>query len=274
MQKKVCTVLRYVSACAISLMALIPFIVLLQMALNLPSSMVGRTIWRLPDFTTANIMTAWTKSNLDQAMLNSAIITGCSVLGVVLIASSAAYQIARFRTKVTAAFSNILIFSMAIPSIVSTVPLYLLMRQLSAINTRWGMILLNITFNLPFAVFLMTNFIRNVSVTMEEAAIIDGCSYFSAFFRVLMPVLKPIVTTVILLNTVSIWNEYGRSVFFLQKSRLYTIPLRISMFMQQYTANWELMAAGALVGMTPAVVIFLSFQKYYIKGMTAGAVKG
>ncbi len=274
MQKKVWTLVRYLLALLITLIALVPFIVLLQMALNLPSSMVGKTIWRIPDFTTQNIVTAWTKSKLGQAMVNSVIITGVSVTGIVLVASSAAYQIARFRSRATFVFSNLLVFSMAIPSIVSTVPLYLLMRGLSAINTRWGMILLNITFNLPFAVFLMTNFIRGINVSMEEAAIIDGCTCFSAFYRVLLPMLKPIVTTVILLNAVSIWNEYGRSVFFLQKSKLYTVPLRISMFMQQYTASWELMAAGALVGMLPPVVIFLSFQKYFIKGMTAGAVKG
>lgn len=274
MKKRTFTIVRYALAFLITLVALVPFIVLLQMALNLPSNMVGRTIWRLPDFTTQNIVTAWNKSNLGSAMLNSFIITGCSVLGIVLIASGAAYQIARFRSKLTVAFSNLLVFSMAIPSIVSTVPLYMLMRKLSAINTLWGMILLNITFNLPFAVFLMSNFIRNISISMEEAAIIDGCTCFSAFYRVLLPMLKPIVTTVILLNTVSVWNEYGKSVFFLQKSKLYTVPLRISMFMQQYTASWELMAAGALVGMLPAVTVFLMFQKYFIKGMTAGAVKG
>lgn len=274
MKKNVFKVLKILTYILLAIIALVPFIVLLQLSLNLPSMMVGKTIWRLPDFTFDNITLAWNKSQLAKAMVNSLIITGFSVTGIVIFASCAAYQIARFRSKVTILFSNILIFSMAIPSIVSTVPLYLLMRKLEAINTLWGMILLNITYNLPFAVFLMSNFIRNINMSMEEAAIIDGCSCFSAFFRVLFPIMKPIVTTVILLNSVAIWNEYGKSVFFLQKSKLFTVPLKISMFMQQYTASWELMAAGALVGMLPPVIIFFCFQKYYVQGMTAGAVKG
>ena len=274
MKKKIATALKIIVFLLLAVVALLPFFVLLQLSLNKPSMMVGKTIWRLPDFTFENISLAWTKSQLGRAMINSVVITGFSVAGIVLFGSCAAYQIARFRSRVTRIFSNALIFSMAIPSIVSTVPLYLLMRRLSAINTLWGMILLNVTYNLPFAVFLMSNFIRNINVSMEEAAIIDGCSCFSAFFRILLPLMKPIVTTVILLNSVSIWNEYGKSVFFLQKSKLFTVPLRISMFMQQYTASWELMAAGALVGMLPPVVIFFCFQKYYVKGMTAGAVKG
>ena len=274
MKKVIPGVLRTAAALVLGTIALLPFFALLQMALNTPSSMLGKTIWRIPDFTFDNIMNAWQKSKMGKAMANSILITGASVAGIVLVSSSAAYQIARFRSKATVLFSNILIFSMAIPGIVSTVPLYLLMRKLTAVNTLWGMILLNITYNLPFATFLMSNFIRSINISMEEAAIIDGCTCFSAFYRILLPILKPIVTTVILLNAVAVWNEYGKSVFFLQKSALYTVPLRISMFMQQYTASWELMAGGALVGMIPPVIIFLSFQKYYIKGMTVGALKG
>lgn len=274
MRIKVFTVFRYLIIVLICAVALIPFTVLLQMAFNLPSNMAGRTIWRMPDFTLDNVMTAWQKSDMGQAMLNSVIITVISVLGITVIASCAAYQIARFKSRITVIFSNLLILSMAVPTIVNTIPLYLLMRKISAINTLWGMILLNITYNLPFAVFLMSSFIRNISISMEEAAIIDGCSCFSVFYHILLPMMKPIVATVILLNSVTIWNEYGKSVFFLQKSELYTIPLRISMFMQQYTASWELMAAGAFIGMIPAVVIFLSFQKYFVDGMTSGAVKG
>lgn len=274
MKRKMIQFLRIMIAVGASAIAMIPFLVLLQMALNSPENMVGHSIWQMPEFTLDNIIVAWQKSELGKAMVNSFIIVIVSIVGLTLVASSAAYQIARFKSKFTILFSNLLVFSMAIPSIVSTVPLYLLMRNIHAINTLWGMILLNITFNLPFSIFLMSNFIRNISVTMEEAAIIDGCSCFSVFYRVLLPIMKPIIATVILLNTVTIWNEYGRSVFFLQKSELYTIPLRISMFMQQYTADWNLMAAGALVGMMPAVITFLAFQRYFIEGMTAGAVKG
>jgi raffinose/stachyose/melibiose transport system permease protein len=262
-------------ALAVALLFFIPFLVLLQLAFNSPQSIVGgNTIWRVPSFTLANIAEAWTRSNLLNALKNSAIITLGSVSLNVFASSSAAYQIARFPTKFSRGFYMTLIFSMAIPAIVTTVPLYLIMRGIGAINTLWGMILLNTTGLLPFATFLMTSFIEAMPRDMEEAAMIDGCTRFTSFFKVVLPLLRPAVITVILLNTVSVWNEYGRSVFFLQKSKMFTVPLATSTFIQKYSAEWELLAAGAFIGLIPAVIVFLLFQKQYINGLTAGAVKG
>jgi len=257
-----------------SLIAIIPFYILLQIAFSTPQQMSQSGVWHVPAFTMENIVTAWKKSGLGHAMLNSAIVTVSGVILTVLVSSAAAYQIARFSSKFTRVAYNVFIFSMAIPGIISTVPLYLLMRRIYAINSLWGIILLCVTSSLPFAVFLYTGFIRAVPREIEEAAIIDGCSYFSALWRVLFPVLKPVTTTVILLNTVYYWNEYGRSVFFLQKKAVYTVPLAISTFIDTYSTRWDLMAGGAIVAMIPAVVVFLVFQKYYIKGLQGGALKG
>lgn len=254
--------------------SLIPLLVLLQLAFHEPSQLTENGFLSLQKITLQNFPKAFESSNLFLGMRNSVVIAVVSLILTVFFSSAASYEIARFPSKFNSLAYMLFLFSMAIPSIISTVPLYILMRKLGAVNTRWGMILLNTAFAMPFAVFLYTSFIKSMTRDMEEAAKIDGCSAAGCFFKVLFPIMKPVTSTVILLNAVTFWNEYGRAVFFLQKQSTYTMPLSISLFIQKYGADWELMAAASLVALVPVVTVFLAFQKYYIKGLAAGAVKG
>lgn len=256
------------------IISLIPLIVLIQLAFSPAAELTNGGILSLHTPTLQNFFRAFERSSLPQSMLNSLIITFFSLLLTVVFSAAGSYEIARFPTRTNRFSYMLFIFSMAIPAIVSTVPLYILMRKIGAINSLWGMILLNTASSMPFAIFLYTSFIRTIPREMEEAALIDGCSWFGCFRRIVFPLLKPVTSTVILLNAVTFWNEYGRSVFFLQKQSVYTMPLSISMFIQKYGAEWDLMAAAALIAMIPTVAVFLIFQKYYIKGLAAGAVKG
>ena len=127
---------------------------------------------------------------------------------------------------------------------------------------------------LPFSVFLYTNFIRSMPKEIEESAIVDGCTWFSAFWRITFPLLKPVTAAVVIVNGLGIWNNYAQAVFFLQKPAVRTVPLAVSMFFQQYGARWNLMAAAAAIGAAPAVAAFILFQRQFIKGLAAGALKG
>lgn len=254
----------------LTLIALVPFYFLLVTALSAPT-------WQnvlFPEFHFQNFADAWNNSKLGTALLNSLIITFFSLLLIVLISGSASYAIARVKNVFHRIVYSVFLFSMMVPAIINTVPLYILMKQIRGINTRWAMVLLLTTGAIPFAVFLYTSFIDSMSKEMEESAYIDGCSKFTTFWKILFPLLKPVTSSVIILNAVSIWNNYGTAVFFLQKQSMKTVPLAISSFMQTYGANWNLMAAAAFTGLLPAVIVFLSFQKYFIKGMAAGSVKG
>jgi raffinose/stachyose/melibiose transport system permease protein len=268
--KKFSGFLNRLATVLLAAVAMVPFYFLIVMALSTPK-------WfnvLVPEFHFANFADAWTKSHLGSAMLNSVIITVFTVILVILLASSAGYAFARFKNKFHKITYNAFLFSMLIPAIINTVPVYILMRQIGGINTYWAMVLLLATGSLPFAIFLYTSFIEGLGREMEESAYIDGCTKFMAFWRIIFPLLKPVTSAVVILNAVSIWNNYGTSVFFLQKQAMRTVPLAISSFVQTYGANWNLMAAAALIGLLPAVGVFLAFQKYFIKGITTGAVKG
>jgi raffinose/stachyose/melibiose transport system permease protein len=127
---------------------------------------------------------------------------------------------------------------------------------------------------LPFSIFLFSGYLKSVPREIEEAAVIDGCTPFTAFWRITFAFLQPVTAAVIILNGISIWNNYGQAVFLLQTEQVRTVPLAISLFFQQYGAHWNLVAASAFLAVVPALAVFLGFQNHFIKGITAGAVKG
>lgn len=261
---------NYIVTVLMALLALIPFYFLIVTALSTPA-------WQnilVPEFHFGNFAEAWEKSQLGVALKNSAIITFFSLLLIIVVSGSAGYAIARVKNLFHRILFNAFLFSMMVPAIINTVPLYILMRRINGINSHWAMVLLLTTASIPFAVFLYSSFIRTMSKEVEESADIDGCSRFMTFWRVVFPLLKPVTSSIIILNAVSIWNNYGSAVFFLQKQSMRTVPLAISSFVQTYGANWNLMAAAAFIGLLPAVLVFLAFQKQFIKGIAAGSVKG
>jgi raffinose/stachyose/melibiose transport system permease protein len=265
---------KYVIIAVIVLISIIPFYVLLYLALKTPTRTYFDGLYLLPEFHLANFVDAWKISKLGRAILNSLIITGGAVGLTVVLASTAGYSIARFRHAGNRVIFNILLICLMIPAIIITVPLYTLMKSIGGINTYWAMILLLSANALPFTVFLYTSFIRSLPREVEEAAVIDGCTFFSAFWRVTFPFLRPVTAAVVILQGLGMWNNYGQAVFFLQSQSMKTIPLAVSIFFQKYGAQWNLMAAAAVIGLAPAVLLFIVFQKYFIKGITAGAMKG
>jgi raffinose/stachyose/melibiose transport system permease protein len=270
-QKKI---IKYMIGGMMVLISIIPFYVLLYLAMNSPSGSVFKGLLLVPDFYVSNFADAWKVSKLGRAIVNSMIITFSAVVLIVFVASTAGYSIARYRSRMNLGIFNTLLACMMIPAIIVTVPLYSLMKSIDGINTYWAMILLTAANALPLSVFLYASFIRTLPKEIEESAVIDGCTYFTAFFRVTFHFLRPVTSAVVILTGLGIWNNYGQAVFFLQSQEMRTIPLAVSMFFQTYGAKWNLMAAAALIGLAPAVLVFVVFQRYFIKGITAGALKG
>lgn len=273
MKRRGSMLVRAVAALMAAISA-VPFVVLLRIALSTPAGMSTGRALALPELQITNFARAWELSRMGVALVNSVVITTGALVTLVVCASAAGYAIARFRGRFHLAVMNVFLFSMMIPGIINTVPLYTLMRRIGGINTRWAMALVLAANALPFSVFLYTNFIRSMPKEIEESAIVDGCTWFSAFWRITFPLLKPVTAAVVIVNGLGIWNNYAQAVFFLQKPAVRTIPLAVSMFFQQYGARWNLMAAAAAIGAAPAVAAFILFQRQFIKGLAAGALKG
>ena len=273
--KTAAKILRITAIVVICMLCIMPFYILLVLALNSPQRIFYEGNIFVPDFYWQNFVDEWNKSKIGMAMLNSAIITAGSLVLTIVTGGLAGYAIARHNTRYNKLVFGLLLSCMMIPGIINTVPLYTLMRKIQAINTLWGMILVCSTLAMPSAVFIYTTFIRALPRELDEAAALDGCTGFSAFWRVIFPLIRPATASFVILNGFGIWNNYAQAVFFLQSREKQNIPQALSVFFQQFAgAKWYLMAATAAIAIVPVVVIFLVFQKQFMKGLTEGAVKG
>ena len=207
------------------------------------------------------------------ALKNTAIITVFSVFFVTVIGAFSAYPLARNRSRLNTVVKSFILGIMMIPGLSVLVPLYSTMVKIHGISTYWGIIVVLVTFNLPMSIFLFSNFIAGIPVALEEAAFIDGCNPIQTFFKIILPQLKPVVASVVILTGVGCWNDYQFSLYFLQSPKYRTIPLAVASYFSQTANNMNAAAASALLGVLPVLLLFIFLQKYFIKGMVDSAIK-
>ncbi|WP_042166044.1 carbohydrate ABC transporter permease [Paenibacillus gorillae] len=222
----------------------------------------------------SNFVQAWNTSEYPKAIFNSLIITVISVALIIIASALAGYSIAR-RNKPFYNFVFLLFLSgMMVPFQVTMLPLYKLGKSLQLVDSHWGIALIYGGFGVQMGVLFFSGFVRGISREIEEAARIDGCSTPGIFFRIIMPLLKPVTATVVVLNVLYIWNDFLLPLLYLQGKDFRTIPLQQYFFFGQYSSDLNLAFAYAVMGMVPIVVFFLFMQRFIVKGIAAGAIKG
>jgi raffinose/stachyose/melibiose transport system permease protein len=149
-----------------------------------------------------------------------------------------------------------------------------MMSKLKLISTFLGIILVVTTFQLPMSIFLYSNFISTIPESLDEAARIDGCSKFQTFYKVILPLLKPVTASVVILTGVLIWNDYQFSLYLLQSPEKRVVTLAVSTFFAQSSTNLGAASASALLAILPIAILYIFLQQYFVKGMVDGAVKG
>jgi raffinose/stachyose/melibiose transport system permease protein len=229
-----------------------------------------------------NIKIIWTKPTVRYAssVISSSIITMGSLITISLFSAMAAWVLVRNKSK-TSTFIFILFLSgLIIPFQVVMFPLVSLFRQINEVTgihmlrTYHGMILAYIGFGSPLAVFMFHGFIKSIPKELEEAATIDGCTKPQVFFKVVMPILKPIFVTIIILNTIWIWNDFLLPSLVLGVGQdIQTIPLAIQNFAGSFVKKWDLIMTAVLMAAAPVIVAFIFLQKHIIKGMVSGSIK-
>ncbi len=269
MGKKIIKLLLTLLASAISF---IPFYITINVAFKPMTDMSSR--WLLPkELYWGNFITAIETANILDAMKNSLIITVCSVTIIVLVGAMAAYPLARIRDRLNRGILNLILAIMMVPPLSILVPLYSNLSKMGGISTFWGIIIIIATFQLPLSIFIYSNFIISIPVAIDEAARIDGCTDFQIYRKIILPLLKPVTATVIILTGVSAWNDYQFSLFFLQDPKMRTVTLAISSFFSQSSSNLNAAAAAALMAIIPVVIIYLMLQKFFVQGMVDSAIK-
>lgn len=259
-------------ALIILIIFLSPFYILLSVAFR--SSQNLSSYWLFPkDICMENFTSAIYEGKIFRSIGNSSIITAFAVTLIVVSGAFAAYPLARSKTRFNSSIRTFVLGIMMVPPLSILVSLYSVLVSISGINHYWGLVLTLVTFELPTAIFLYTNFIGSLPRALDEAAAIDGCGPVRTFFRIILPQLKPVTASVVILTGIHCWNDYQFSLYILQSPKLRTIPLAIASYFSQTTSNLNAAAAAALLAILPPVIAFLFLQKYFIQGMVDSAVK-
>lgn len=257
-----------------ALIFLMPFYVSIVYSLKSKEEIANTGLAFPKMFHLENYLEAIETSNLILAMKNSTISAVLSVLILIIASSMASYVIARSKTRFYNSLYYVYLAAIILPFQVVMLPLYVSLRNMGIINTIPGYILAFVGFQLAYDVFIFTGFIKTVPVEMEEAAYIDGAGEFRTYWQIVFPLLKPIMLTAVILNTLSVWNDFPLALIVLQKNELRTLPLAQFYFMGQYSTDLGLAFAAFTLSIIPVIVLYTLLQKHIISGITAGAVKG
>ena len=255
-------------------MILFPLFITIITSLKTPAES-AESFFSLPSsFYLDNFKSVFQKAGYFTYFRNSAVVTVTSVLAIYIITPMCAYAISRNMQKIY--YKTIYFYTLCgifVPFQVIMIPLVKYLGDLRLTN-QFGLILMHISLASSQAIFLLVNYIRSVPPDLEEAAAIDGCSTFGAYWRVVLPLIKPMTMTVLILNALWIWNDFQMPLIILNKDpSTWTLPLFQYTFKSQYTFDYNMAFASYLVAMVPVMIAYACAQKYIVAGLTQGAVK-
>lgn len=276
LKKIIVTVLKYAVLLLTSFIAVLPLVSCVITAFKTPEEYAGTSVMDLPNswLYFENFVQAWDQANMGLAFRNSFIILVCVLIGAVLIGSMLAYVLSRFKFFGNGMIRNLFLFASLLPGIAMQVSVYQIMYTLGWINSLPGYIVLMCGTDV-ISIYIFIQFFENISTSLDEAAIMDGCTYFGVFFRILLPLLKPAIITVMILKGVGTYNEYYTANLYLQDKNSYvTVATSLFKFTGPLGNQYNYICAGVIITMIPALIIFILCQKQIYGGLAQGAVKG
>jgi N-acetylglucosamine transport system permease protein len=223
-----------------------------------------------------NYVKAWTTQRVSVFFMNSLLYTAVSCTAIILISSPAAYVLSRYGFPGRGLIQSMFAAALGIPVIMIIIPLFGMVSMMRLTNNRWVLMFLYTAMNVPFGIFFLLAFFKNLSFTYEEAAAIDGCSPFGTFWLIMFPLVQPGIITVSIFNFITIWNEYFMSLIFANRSAVRPVAVGLYSMIQsmRYTGDWAGMFASVVIVFLPTFVLYILLSEKIIKGVTAGAIKG
>jgi raffinose/stachyose/melibiose transport system permease protein len=257
---------------AVAVVFAFPVYVLVNLALRAPSD-ESSPLRPTTAPTLDNFTQAWQEGGLGGALINSVLVTVGSVLIVLAVSSLAAYPLARSTAHWSRGMFLLVMLGLILPFQLAALPLYQTMRDLGLLGSVWSLILFYSGLQVPFTTFLYVGFLRALPRDFEDAALIDGCTSLAAFRYVVFPMLKPITVTALVLNAVSVWNDFFTPLLYLSGSSQQTMPVALAGFVGQFVSDWNLIFAALLISIVPVLAVYFALQRSIISGF-AGGLKG
>lgn len=222
----------------------------------------------------SNYMSAWKVAHLGTYFWNSVLVTAASILLTVLLGALASYFLSRFEFRMRGWLYGLFIIGMTIPIHATLVPIFIVMKKIGLLNTHLSLVLPYTAFHLSITIFILAGFMRGFPKDVEESAIMDGAGLYRIFWSIILPMTRPALATVIIINFIYNWNEFLFALVLINKAALKTLPLGLANFAGTETRFQTLQMAALTMALVPLVGFYLAMEKQLIQGMTAGAVKG
>ncbi|RFA22056.1 carbohydrate ABC transporter permease [Subtercola boreus] len=255
---------------AFLLFTLVPFYWMIVFAFR----QTGSTLPLPVPFTFDHLKTVWTDLGFSTYLWNSVAVALCTLLFTVVLALLTGYALARFEFRGKSPFMVVLLATQFVPGAMLLIPLFLIFKQLGLIDNLFALIISDTVFQLPLCAILMSNFLKNIPIELEEAAMIDGCSRFRAFCAVVLPLLRPAIVAVGSFAFIGAWNNFLFALMFINHNDRFTLPIGLNSAIGEYSADYGALAAGGVVAAVPVVIVFAFMQRFLVQGVSAGAVKG
>ncbi len=275
-KRSIIAVLKYITLIFGAFVSVLPIVVCVITAFKTPEEYASTNVMTLPQSWTyfENFIQAFAQANMGVAFRNSIIILVCVLAGSIMTGSMLAYVLSRFKFKGNGLVRNMFLFASLLPGIAMQVSVYQIMYSLGWINFLPGYIIMMCGTDI-ISIYIFIQFFENIPDSLDESAIMDGCTYFGVFFRILFPLLKPAIVTVMILKGVGVYNEYYTANLYLQdKNRLVTVATSLFKFTGPLGNQYNYICAGVIITMVPALIVFILCQKQIYGGLAAGAVKG
>ena len=270
------TIFKYLSLIFVSFCAVIPLVSCVITAFKSDAEYKSTNVMTMPQswFNFGNFVKAFQKADMGLAFVNSAIILVVVLIGSIIIGTQLSYVLDRFKFPGNGLIRNLFTFAALLPAIAMQVAVYEIMVNLNFVNTLYGYIIMMMGTDV-ISIYIFIQYFENLPVSLDESAIIDGASYFTIYSKILLPLLKPAIVTAIILKGANTYNEYYCAQLYLQdKSRLRTVATSLYTFTGPLGNQYNMICAGVIISLLPALILFIVCQKQIYSGIAAGAVKG
>ncbi len=269
------TIVKYASLIFFGLVAVVPIISCVITAFKTEDEYRQTSVMTLPEnwLNFDNFITAFKTADMGRAFLNSMIVMVCVLLVSIIIGTQLAYILNRFSFPGNGLIRNLFLFAALLPGVAMQVTVYNIMSSLHFVNHLYGYIIMMCGTDV-ISVYIFIQFMENIPVSLDESAIIDGASYWTIYWKIMLPLLKPAIITSCILKGVGVYNEYYAANLYLQDKRLHTIATSLYTFVGPMGSKYNLICAGVIISLLPALIVFILCQKQIYSGITSGAVKG
>ena len=267
---------KYFSLLFFSFVAVLPIVSCVITAFKTETEYQNTNVMTLPEswLNFENFITAFQKANMGRAFINSIIILLCVLVASVFIGTQLAYVLDRFKFPGNTLIRNLFLFASLLPGVAMQVAVYQIMYTLGLINSLWGYIIMMCGTDV-ISIYIYIQFFENIDYSLDESGIMDGASYFTIFYKILLPLLKPAIVTSCILKGVGTYNEYYSANLYLQNKKILpTVATSLYTFVGPLGSKYNLICAGVIISLLPALIVFITCQKQIYSGLTAGAVKG